>query len=262
MGSAGFLFEVSTMKLRTLNVHAPCSFTGRLIAQSLPRFLQMHPGLRIVLCDANPAEGILAHNADVAICIGQITERDLIANQIGVVRWVTCASPDFIECNGVPESPPDVDPFHCIAVLEPRTHAAQPWQFRRKWETHTMLPTGALAFSNGGSAVTAAVHGGGYVRVLCIEAAQQIAAGLLCPVLNDWNDASQPIALVHARYPDASDEVLAFRAFMASIFPFDVINSWPSSVLDRSQLREVRRSVGVACPVLGGPLERLSYPCG
>lgn len=220
------------MKLRTLKVQAPCSLTRRLIAEALPRFLHVHPGLRVVLCDANPTEGLLTHDADVAIRIGQVTEFDLLANQIGVVRWVTCASPDFIECNGVPESPAHVDPLHCIAVLEPRTDAAQQWLFRRKSETYTILPTAPLAFSDCDSAISAAIHGGGYMRVLSIEAAQHIAAGLLRPVLDDWNDDSEPIAVVHARYPDASEEVLAFRTFMASIFPSDVTANCQRAGLD------------------------------
>jgi LysR family transcriptional regulator, regulator for bpeEF and oprC len=207
------------MKSRTLNVQAPSAFTRRLIAPSLPRFLHMHPDLRVVICDANPADGLLAHKADVAICIGQISEPGLVADQIGAVRSVTCASPDFIECIGVPESPADVDPDHCIAVLEGGSRGALQWQFRRRSETYAILPSAPVAFSDCDSAIAAAVRGGGYVRVLCVEAEHQVAAGLLLPVLNDWNDASQPVAMLHARYCDASEEILSFRTFMASIFP-------------------------------------------
>jgi LysR family transcriptional regulator for bpeEF and oprC len=206
------------MKLRTLKVQAPCSLTRRLIAEALPRFLHAHPGLRVLLCDTSDTEEMLAHDADVAIRIGQLTGVALLTNQIGVIRWVTCASPEFIECNGVPESPAHVDPLHCIAVLEPHSDRAQQWLFRRGAETHTILPNGPLAFSDCDSAVSAAVHGGGYVRVIGFEAAQQVAAGLLRPVLDDWNDAMEPIA-VFQRYPAASEDVLAFRTFMTSIFP-------------------------------------------
>jgi hypothetical protein len=47
-----------------------------------------------------------------------------------------------------------------------------------------------------------------------------------------WNDASEPIAVVHSRYPDASEEVLAFRTFMASIFPADVTANYQREGLD------------------------------
>ena len=86
---------------------------------------------------------------------------------------------------------------------------------------YAIRPTAPLAFSDGDAAIAAAVRGGGYARVLCIDAEQQIAAGLLLPVLNDWNDDSQPVAMVHARHRCANKDVLAFRAFMASILPSD-----------------------------------------
>lgn len=207
------------MKLRTLNIQAPSAFTRRLIAQSLPLFLQVHPGLRVAMCEANPADRLLACNADIAICIGQVTDPDLVAHEIGVVREITCASADFVECIGVPGSPADVDPKHCIAVLERGTHCGHEWHFRRKSEAYAILPAAPLAFSDCDSAIAAAVRGGGYVRVLCIEAEHQVAAGLLLPVLSDWNDASQPVAMVHARNRDADEAVLAFRSFMASILP-------------------------------------------
>ena len=106
-------------------------------------------------------------------------------------------------------------------MLEAGTHAAQQWRFRRKSETYAIWPAAPLAFSNCDSAIAAAVRGGGYVRSLCIEAEQQVAAGLLLPVLTDWNDASQPVVVVHALSP-ASEEALAFRTFIASILPWHV----------------------------------------
>jgi len=203
----------------TLNVEAPASLTRRLIAQSLPRFLHAHPGVRVIMRDVNPTGGTLAHNADAAVCIGPITDPDFIANEVGAVRSITCASADFIASAGLPSAPADVDPEHCIAVLEPGTQRAQEWLFRRNSDTYAILPTAPLAFSDGNSAVAAAVRGGGYVQVLCFEAEQQIAAGLLQPVLSDWNAASQPVAVIHARDRHPSHELLAFQAFVASLFP-------------------------------------------
>jgi nuclear transport factor 2 (NTF2) superfamily protein len=57
----------------------------------------------------------------------------------------------------------------------------------------------------------------GYVRVLSIEAEQQIAAGPLQPMLEEWNPGLQPVVMVHARGRVASDEISAFRAFVTSV---------------------------------------------
>lgn len=172
--------------------------------------------------EASPVRGILGIDADAAICIGPIADPDFITMEIGIFRWMTCASPDFIECSGLPRTPADLDPLHCIALLEPGTQRAQEWMFRRQSETHTILPAAPLAFCDSDAAVAAAVHGGGYVRVLSIDAEQQIAAGLLRRVLEDWNDGSQPLTIVHARDSRARQEVLAFRDFVASLLPAHV----------------------------------------
>jgi len=74
-------------------------------------------------------------------------------------------------------------PRRCIAVLEAGTRAAQLWSLRRNLDTYAILPAAPVAFSDCDSAIAAAVRGGGYVRVLCIETEQQVAAGLLLPVL-------------------------------------------------------------------------------
>ena len=215
------------MKSCTLNIEAPASLTRRLIAQSLPRFLHAHPGVRVFMRDVNPTGRMLTRNADAAICIGPITDPNLIANEVGAVRSITCASADFVASEGVPSAPADVDPRHCIAVFDPGTQRAQEWLFRRNSDTYAILPTGPLAFSDGDSAVAAAVRGGGYVQVLCFEVEQQIAAGLLQPVLSEWNAASQPVAVIHARDGHQSRELLAFQAFVANLFPAGM-NCYPS----------------------------------
>ena len=207
------------MKSRTLVVRAPRAFVRGLIAQSLPRFLHEHPRLRVVMCDSNLADHPLAHDTDLAICIGQIADRTLVATEIGAVRWITCASPDYIECMGVPSSPADIDPDQCIAVLESGTHSAQQWRFCRQSQTCAVSPAALLTFSDCDSAIAAAVRGGGYVRVLSIEAEHHVAAGLLLPVLTSWNDVAEPVAMVHARDCGTSEKILAFRSFMASILP-------------------------------------------
>jgi LysR family transcriptional regulator, regulator for bpeEF and oprC len=201
----------------TLNVEAPGAFTRRLIAQSLPRFLHANPGSSVWIHEASRGT-LLGPDMDAAICIGTIADTNLIATEVGAIRWMTCASPEFIECHGDPAAPSDLNPEHCIAVLEPRTHRAQDWVFRKQSETYIIRPAAPVAFCDADSAITSAVHGGGYLQVLSIEVEEQIAAGLLQAVLPDWNDSPLPVAIVYAR-DHASKDLGAFCSFVASLLP-------------------------------------------
>jgi LysR family transcriptional regulator for bpeEF and oprC len=207
------------MKEHTLRVHVPAALGRQLIAPSLPRFLHAHPRLRVQMRDGSSMGDVPARDVDVAICIGLIRDPNLVAHQIAMVGLVTCASPDLIERDGSPSLPADLAPTSCIAVLERGTGRAQDWVFCRGAARYTLSPAAPLAFSDVDSAVASAVRAGGYVRVHAIAALQRIAAGLLEPVLEEWNEESQPVTIVHAQDCPAREEIAMFVAFVTGLFP-------------------------------------------
>jgi DNA-binding transcriptional LysR family regulator len=205
--------------LRTLRVQVPVSLGRLLIAHSLPRFIHTHAGLRVQMRSVSSIRGTPAHDVDAAVCFGPIADSKLIVRQIGVVHSVTCASPEFIERNGSPQAPAELASTSCIGLLEPLTYRAQEWRFRRGRAAYAISPAAHMAFSDPECALAAAARDGGYVRVLRIEADRQIAAGLLQPVLEDWNEDCLPVAIVHSKDRVASDGIVAFGAFVAGLFP-------------------------------------------
>lgn len=215
------------MNTQTLRVQVPAPFGQLLIAPALPRFLFAHPGLQVTMSDARSEHWV--READAEVCIGPVADSRRIVRQIGVVHPITCASPECVERTGTPHEPGHLAPGDCIALLEPSTGQPQTWIFRRGDAEHRVSPGAPLAFACPESAITAAVHGGGYVRVLGIEAAQQVAAGLLRSVLDDWNDPALPVTLV--RPPDriARAEVATFADFVAGLLPSTTVTSCSSA---------------------------------
>ncbi|MGH8185926.1 MAG: LysR substrate-binding domain-containing protein [Steroidobacteraceae bacterium] len=157
--------------------------------------------------------------ADAAVCIGPVVDHRRVVRQIGVVRPVTCATAECVERSGMPNAPSDLVPGDCVALLEPRTRRPQDWAFRRGHDSLTISPAAPLAFVNPETALAAAMHGGGYVRVQSFEADRQIAAGLLQPVLEDWNDLPVSVTLVRPRGRVASPEAVVFGEFVAGLLP-------------------------------------------
>jgi LysR family transcriptional regulator for bpeEF and oprC len=203
----------------TFRVQVHPSISRLLMAHALPRFIQQHRGLRVQMNEgyAN-GEGLL-HDTDVAVCVGPIADSTLVVQRVGTMGTVTCASPDFIERNGPPVTPAHLLPTHCIGLLEPGTNAPRPWVFANGCASFCIAPAAPLAFSDVDAAVAAAVRGGGYVRVLSIEADQKTASGLLQPVLEDWNAERWAVSIIHRHDRPTGDEVAAFSAFVAGLFP-------------------------------------------
>jgi len=215
------------MKARILRIQVAAPLARLLIAHSLPRFIQSRPGLRIHLTefDSTAAAPGLARDTDAAICIGPVPDTHLRTQRIGTVRSVTCASPDFIDRHGNPRVPGELQPGSCIGILA-SDGSAREWVFRSGRAKHAISPAAPVAFGDSALAIAAAVRGGGYVRVPGIEVDREIGAGLLEPVLADWSDASA-VSIAWAAEVPASNDLSAFAAFVARLFPIEQAEGTP-----------------------------------
>jgi LysR family transcriptional regulator, regulator for bpeEF and oprC len=204
---------------RTLLVQAPASLSRLLIAPALPRFLHQRPGLRVELAEVLVAEEHLECGIDAALHIRPSHDATPIGQPLAAIRVLTCASPDFIACNGLPSTPADLAPTHCIGVLEPFTKAVRRWIFSRGRAIWSIVPAAPIAFETADSAVAAAVHGGGYIRAPSIEVDEKLTSGLLQSVLDTWSDEVWLVSLIRSRNPAQSEDLAAFGDFVAGLFP-------------------------------------------
>lgn len=203
-----------------LRVDVPVSLGRRLIVPALPRFLQQNPELVVQMSMNDRVIDLVQEGVDVALRVGHLSDSSLIARRVGTFRGVTCASPEFIERVGEPKTPDDLQPEHCIALFRLGTNQVREWEFRKDSLQRTIMPRAPLSFSDPESAVTAAVSGAGYVQALDFGVEAQIAAGLLRPVLEDWNhDAYLPVSVVYPQHRQPTAKIKAFIDFVTGLLP-------------------------------------------
>jgi LysR family transcriptional regulator, regulator for bpeEF and oprC len=229
------------MNTQTLTVQVPASFGRLVIAPALPRLFVTHPELRLTMIEvqvsSEPSSEHCVRDADVVVCIGTTVDQRHVVQQLGVVHPVTCTSSECIERTGAPKTPADLAPGDCIALLEPRTRRPEPWDFRRGSASLTITPSAPLACADPETAIAAAIHGGGYVRVRSFEADRQIAAGLLRPVLEDWNELPLPVTLVRPHGCSASAAAAVFGEFVAGLLPAYNRSNVSSAVMSTGLVR-------------------------
>jgi LysR family transcriptional regulator, regulator for bpeEF and oprC len=203
-----------------LRVDVPVSLGRLLIVPALPRFIQQHPEVIVQMSMNDRLSDLVQEGIDVALRVGELSDSSLIARRVGSFRPVTCASPEFIERVGEPQTPEDLKPEHCIAMFRLGTNQIREWPFRRNGVEHTIMPRAALSFTDPESAVTAAISGAGFVRSLDITVEAQIASGLLRPVLQGWDeDLQRPVSVVYPQHRQPTAKIKAFIDFVAGLFP-------------------------------------------
>jgi DNA-binding transcriptional LysR family regulator len=122
----------------------------------------------------------------------------MVATGIGAIRTVVCASPILLAARGTPKAPADLAGMPSINFdfLSP----ASSWPFRVK-STGAITEVAMrprLTVTTAEAAVSAAVQGVGFARVLHYQCADALRDGSLRIVLADFELEPQPVHLLHA----------------------------------------------------------------
>jgi DNA-binding transcriptional LysR family regulator len=141
---------------------------------------------------------LIDEQIDVAVCIGQLSDSSLVATRVGAVRYVICASPGYLERQGVPKTPKDLSALDCITFDDAAT--ATVWSFAARPGRKTVQSVhirSRLSANTAEAAIDAAIAGAGIARVLSYQAAEAVVRGKLKIVLGAFELEPLPVNLVH-----------------------------------------------------------------
>ncbi len=201
----------------TLRLALPLSFGVRHMCGPIASFSKQHPKVHFDLDLNDRRVDLIEDNFDLALRIGRLSDSSLIARRLFDVRAVVCASPNYLNLHGTPQSPDDLRDHQCLVY----SNLADPnkWGFEdRDGNKGTVKVSRVMTASSGDFLANAAAHGMGVVIQPTFIASQAIRSGKLVPVLTDY---SWPISPAYAVYPPTrhlSYRVRAFIDFLAEKF--------------------------------------------
>lgn len=176
----------------TLRLNVPANVMLTVLPAIVPRFLRAHPGIRLEVTAEDSFVDILAARADAGIRYEERLEQDMIAIPIGprTQRFVTAASPAYLETRGTPRRPEDLLCHDCMR-LRFSSRAPAIWEFERGEEIVRIEPKGPLLVQPGLASdllIAASVAGLGVVRLFHDWLKPQLERGELVPILEDWEE--------------------------------------------------------------------------
>jgi DNA-binding transcriptional LysR family regulator len=191
-----------------LSVTASVLFGRRYIAPIAADFIQRYPDVTADLLFVDRVVSIIEEGIDVAVRIGHLRDSSLVANRVGEVRRVVCASPQYLRRHGVPRKPADITTHACVrhTGLAPRSE----WHFRNG-RRDMAIPVNAVMTSNEiDSALSACARGIGLGMFLSYQVAPSRKAGDLKYVLEDFESEPLPVSVVYPHTKLMSTRVRAF----------------------------------------------------
>ena len=88
---------------------------GRFVAQ----FQQAYPDVRVEICHTDRQVNLIEEKFDLGMFVGELPESSLVARTIAETDLMLCASPEFIELNGMPSSLEAVSYTHLTLPTTP-----------------------------------------------------------------------------------------------------------------------------------------------
>ena len=173
-----------------LRVNSYVPFGVHRLIPLLPRFLERYAEISVDLVLTDSVIDLMAERADVAIRAGPLGESRLVARKLGQSRMAVVAAPSYLVTHGTPLTPADLDRHNRMAFGFVRH--VDGWQFVDAAGNAIMVPiTGNTVVSDGESMRLMAVGGAGIARLAYWHVADDITAGRLVALLEDFNPGDE-----------------------------------------------------------------------
>lgn len=178
-----------------LTVSAPVLFGRMHVLPILKAFLERHPKVTGRTLFVDRMTNLIEEGIDVAIRIGHLPDASYVARMVGTVRRVVCATPEYLRCHGVPESPDDLGRHQIVGITA--AWSACEWKFGAQSDIAVRVDP-VLSCNTNDAAIAAVESNMGMTRVPAYQIAAQLQSGELVIVLGRFEEPPIPVHVVYS----------------------------------------------------------------
>ncbi len=194
----------------TLRINANKSGARILLAEVVPRFLDLYPDVELDLVSEGRLVDIVEQGFDAGIRLLEAVPKDMIAVKFGGdVRFIAVAAPSYLDGKARPHTPDDLYVHCCVRQRLPSGKRYR-WEFSKRGAEVAIDVPGNLTLDDNDLLVQAAVDGRGIAYVPDYFARPFLASGQLLVVLDEWCPPTPGLALYYPRSRHMPSPLRAF----------------------------------------------------
>ena len=195
-----------------LKVHIPVGFGQVHLSRILPGFLERYPEITLDVTVLESHVDLVETGLDVAVRIGGRQDSSLIRRRLAPNRRLLCASPAYLEAHGTPETPDDLTHHNCLTHSPEGPHGE--WLFTDGGHEHAVRLRGTVRTNSFAVLRDAALAGAGIVRLAGYLVGEDLRAGRLVTVLDEYVAQDAEISVVYPTRRHLSPKVRAFVDYL------------------------------------------------
>ena len=165
-----------------LRISSTVGFGRKVVAPLLGEFRAAYPDVSIdLLLDDKPTD-FISDRVDIAFRDGRMEDSGIIAKQIIPMQMLTCASREYRDAHGLPETLEDLVNHQCIGLRSSSGRIIE-WEFKVDGQVRKLPPQARLTYNDSNLVLQAVLDGHGIAQMACCLARDSLRSGALVPCL-------------------------------------------------------------------------------
>ena len=178
-----------------IRVSAPVDLGNRVVRSIIDSFLIEHPAISIELCLSDGYLNIIEDGIDIAIRYGNLEDSSLRVRKLGQHHRIVCASPEYIEQYGSPQTPAQLINHNCL-VMRFGMNLDNNWQFWHKGKREQVSVNGNRIANDGRLVRSWVIAGYGIALKSKLDIAPELDSGILVELLGRYAASPIPIQML------------------------------------------------------------------
>lgn len=197
-----------------LQLAAPSDFGRNVLLGWLDTFKAEHPNIRLQLLLNDSNADLFRETVDIALRFGVPQDSSLVALPIATEHCrVACASPAYLARHGTPLEPMDLARHSALRYMR-QGQVSKTWRFQRGTQVQEVEVSGDFLSDDGEIVRRWALAGHGIAYKARLDVVDDITAGRLVPLFEDWQGEPAPFNLMCPHRLQVSERVKVLQRFL------------------------------------------------
>jgi DNA-binding transcriptional LysR family regulator len=198
----------------TIRLALPIMYGTRKIIPRLPKFLDMHPLLKVEMQVVDARQDLIAEGADIAIRLGDLDDSVFGARKLATLPTMLVAAHSYLAARGTPKTPADLVSHDCIAG--PGNFGRDNWSFSRNGTQISVDVRGRISTNSGPGLLACVTSGLGIAMASTVLTGPEVKSGALVQLLRGYELPPVDVYAVFPGGPRPSAKVRALVDYLVT----------------------------------------------
>ncbi|WP_429301176.1 LysR family transcriptional regulator [Paraburkholderia sp. GAS199] len=201
-----------------LRVNLQGTLARYFVVPALPAFLAQFPDIELTIGEDDRLVDLVREGIDCVLRAGNLQDSSMVGRRVAQLPQVTVASPAYLEVHGEPTDLAALESHRAVNYLSSATGKPVPLEFIAGGRTSELFLPAAVSVTGADLYTGSAVAGLGIVQVPRYRVAQELAAGRLKIILDDFPPPLMPVSVLYPQNRQLSSRVRVFAQWLRDIF--------------------------------------------